>query len=70
MADKTGSLLLNMQREDLMTDYTFIIQDTELKVHRNVVCCRGGKLKELVEEKPEQLEIDDMDLQTFTTLLE
>ena len=66
----TGTLLLQMQRDGAMTDYTFVIQGTEVKVHQIVVCGRGGRLKEIIEENPDGVKIDEITHKTFSTILE
>ena len=70
MAVDTGILLLRMQKDGSMTDVTFLVQGTEVKAHKNVVCCRGGKLKEMVENNPKTVQIEEISLATFSTVLE
>ena len=70
MAVDTGKLLLQMQRDGSMTDITFLVQGTEVKAHKIVVCCRGGKLKKMVENNQKIVRIEQISLATFNTVLE
>ena len=69
MAEELGNLLFRMQQEASMTDITFVFQDTEVKCHRNVLSCRWGPLKEMIEKNPEKVEICDMTAETFNAVL-
>ena len=69
MAD-TGTLLFALLKEDFMTDVTFVVQELEVKAHGVVVSCRGGKLRKMVEEKKEKIEIENVSPETFNTILE
>ena len=70
MAVDTGFLLYKMQQTGALTDITFHIQGTEFKAHRNVISCRGGKLQDIVEEDPKHVVIENITLETFSTVLE
>ena len=69
MAVDTGTLLLEMQRKGSMTDCSFVIEGIEMKAHANVICCRGGKLRDMVAENPNGIEINEVTRQTFSTIL-
>ena len=69
MAEELGNLLFRMQQEASLTDITFVVQDTEVKCHRNVLSCRGRHLKEMIEKSPERVEICDMTAETFNAVL-
>ena len=70
MSMDTGNLLFQMQKNNSMTDITFVVQGKEVKAHKNVVCCRGGKLKEMVENNPKTAHIKEINLATFNAVLE
>ena len=71
MAGSTGYRLFDMQKEDILTDVTFLVKGTEVKGHRNVAASRGGKLQELAYSKEERIEIsDEIALNTFKSVLE
>ena len=70
MAVDTGKLLLQMQRDGSMTDITFLVQGTEVKAHKIVICCRGGKLKKMLENNPKTVKIEQINLGTFNNVLE
>ena len=66
----TGSLLYQMQQSGTLTDIMFVVQGTEIRAHRNVVTCRGGKLAKMFEDNQQSVEIDDITVDTFLTVLE
>jgi len=61
-----------MLNEDVMTDVTFIVQETEIKGHRVVASSQGGVLRELLENCTNgRVEIGrDIAPHTFKTVLQ
>ena len=70
MVRHVGMRLFELLKDDVLTDVTFIVQGSAIKGHRNVFTAYSGMLRELLENKGDQVEIEDVAPQTFQAVLE
>ena len=71
MEGAIGTRLFRMFNDEDMTDVTFVVQGTEIKAHKVIVSSRGGKLKELVNNDDQRVELaEELKPQTFRTVLQ
>jgi hypothetical protein len=59
-----------MQRDDILTDITFVVQGTSVKAHRNVMGSHGGHLRQLVQSGTDRVEIsEEIQCHTFKMIM-